>query len=123
MLLTYCRPPFGAMLLILPRGRALLHHVSSLERLVRNQMMLLGCQWRFDRWHRILLEEGSVFSFRRCCQLQEGGLGCRWVIFLGRLGRYRFLGGREVSFWELRETFLRSKLEIQRLGEQIDFLG
>ena len=52
-------------LLILPRGRALLHHVSSLERLVRNQMLLLGCQWRFDRWHRILLEEGSVFSVRK----------------------------------------------------------
>ena len=56
--------------------------------------MLLGCQWRFDRWYRILLKEGSVFSVRMGCQLhegsgggwqlQEGGLGCRWVIFLGR---------------------------------------
>ena len=69
-----CKPPFGAILqlLILPRGRALLHHVFSLERLVWNQMMLVGCQWRFDGWHRILLEEGSVLSVRRCCQLHEG---------------------------------------------------
>ena len=90
-------------------------------------MMLLGCQWRFDRWHRILLEEGSVFSVRRCCQLhegsgggwqlQEGGLGCRWVIFLGRpleifwrvscfLER-RVLGAWAVSFQE-SERFLEA---------------
>ena len=55
----------------------------SLERLVRNQMMLLGCQWRFDRWHRILLEEGSVLSVRRCCQLHAGrGPGLQSVVVL-----------------------------------------
>ena len=60
--------------------------MSSLERLVRNQMMLLGCQWRFDRWHRILLEEGSVFSVRRGCQLHERSSGG------GQLQRERWFG-------------------------------
>ena len=52
----YVDPHLGPFMqpLILPRGRALLNHVSSFERIVQNHMLLLKCQWKVDRWHEDL---------------------------------------------------------------------
>ena len=100
-------------LLILPRGRALLNHVSSFERTVQNHMLLLKCQWKVDRWHEDL--QAVVLRSVFCYQWRSGGwqqgryLGC-WRVSESRplqifLGREFFLRELRRDLWSWREAF------------------
>ena len=122
--------------LILPRGRALLNHMSSFERIVQNHMLLLKCQWKVDRWHGICrslswgassIISGVVEAGRGVevgLQVGYGAERTGWVSSLEG-GRPEEIFGRKqrrenrVSFGEsLERRFLGgSKLDIQSWGE------